>query len=210
MTAKSIRRTQAERRTESGHGLLNSAVHLIARHGVGAVTFEAIGRTSGFSRGLPTQRFGSKQKLIEALLARLHENQQARLVEHRLDDRPGLDAVLTYVDVCLRNLAGNDDARAYFRLLSSSLAEDKGLREAFRGVHADVEAQLEAWLTRGQREGAIRSDIEAGSVALMIGCLVFGVSMQLLVDPDMDLTLIRDTSLSVLRASLTSQRAPAS
>ena len=87
MTARATRRTQAERRTESGRGLLNSAVDLIARHGVGAVTFEAIGRTSGFSRGLATQRFGSKQKLIEALMARLHENQQTRLLEHHLDDR---------------------------------------------------------------------------------------------------------------------------
>lgn len=200
--SQSIRRTQAQRRSESERSLLTAAIDVIASGGVGAVTFETLGRASGFSRGLATQRFGSKQKLIEAVLAHLQERQEAMLREHRLDAMPGLDAILTYVDVCLRDLALRNEARAYFMLLSSSVAEASDLRRGFRGAHGAVEAQLTAWVARGKAEGAIRADIDDRAAALMIGCLMFGVSMQLLVDPAMDLGPLREMSLATVRSSL--------
>jgi AcrR family transcriptional regulator len=204
MTAQASRRTQAERRSESERGLVEAAIEVIARQGVGAVTFEALGRTSGFSRGLATQRFGSKQGLLEAVLAHLHEGQEHRLHhEHRLDALPGLQAVLAYVDVCLRDLAARTQARAYFMLLSSAVAEADETRSAFfRETHAEVEARLSAWVQRGKAEGTIRADVDPGAAALMIGCLMFGMSMQLLVDPTMDIEPIREMSLSTIRRSL--------
>jgi AcrR family transcriptional regulator len=207
MTAQASRRTQAERRSESERGLVEAAIEVIARQGVGAVTFEALGRTSGFSRGLATQRFGSKQGLLEAVLSHLHEGQGHRLRhEHRLDALPGLQAVLAYVDVCLRDLAARPQARAYFMLLSSAVAEADEARSAFfRETHAQVEAQLTSWVVRGQAEGAIRMDVDPGATALMIGCLMFGMSMQLLVDPAMDIGPIREMSLSMLKARLCAQ-----
>jgi AcrR family transcriptional regulator len=207
MTAQTVRRTQAERRSESERSLLQAAIEVIASAGVGAVTFENLGRTSGFSRGLATQRFGSKQKLIEAVLAHLHERQEAMLLEQRLDELPGLEAVLTYVDVCLRDLAQRNEARAYFMLLSSSVADASDLRSGFRKTHAEVETRLKGWVAKGQVEGAIRADVDPSAAALMIGCLMFGLSMQLLVDPAMDLAPIREMSLSMVRTSLAAPRA---
>jgi AcrR family transcriptional regulator len=205
MTAQANRKTQAERRSESERGLVKAAIDVIASDGVGAVTFEALGRTSGFSRGLASQRFGSKQGLLEAVLANLHEHQETVLHAHDLDARPGLEAVLTYVDVCLRNLAVRSEARAYFMLLSSAIAETNDMRGVFRQTHAEVEARLKAWVERGKAEGAIRPEVDPGAAALMIGCLMFGMSMQLMVDPDMDLAPLREMSLSMLRISLEAQ-----
>jgi AcrR family transcriptional regulator len=202
MTAQPARRTQAERRIESERNLLKAAVEVIASQGVGAVTFEALGRTGGFSRGLATQRFGSKQKLIEALLAHLHERQEELLREHRLDERPGLEAILTYTGICIRNLAAGAEGRAYSMLLSSSIADLSSLRSGFREVHAEVEARLSRWIVRGQAEGRIRPEVDPAAAALMIGCLVFGISMQLIVDPGMDLEPVCRTSLATLQASL--------
>lgn len=202
MTARAARRTQAERSSKSERSLLQAAIDVIASSGVGAATFEALGRESGFSRGLATQRFGSKQKLIEAVLAHLHERQEAMLVEHRLDARPGLEAILTYVDLAVRDLALRNEARAYFMLLSSSVADASDLREGFRGSHAEVKQRFKDWVEKGQAEGGIRADVDPDAAALMIGCLLFGLSMQLLVDPAMDLAPLRETSLSMLRISL--------
>ncbi|CAN7540624.1 TetR/AcrR family transcriptional regulator [Phenylobacterium sp. LjRoot219] len=200
--SQSIRRSQAERRSQSERSLLQAAIDVIASAGVGAVTFETLGRASGFSRGLATQRFGSKQKLIEAVLAHLHERQETLLREHRLDERPGLEAILTYVDVCLRDLAQRNEARAYFMLLSSSVAEASELRSGFRQAHAEVEARLVTWALKGKAEGAIRAEVDEHAAALMIGCLMFGQSMQLLVDPAMDLGPLREMSLATLKTSL--------
>jgi AcrR family transcriptional regulator len=203
-TASAIRRTQAERRSESERSLVQAAVLVIAREGVGAVTFEALSRTSGFSRGLATQRFGSKQGLLDAVLAQLHKGQWSRISKDReLDALPGLDAVLAYVDACLRDLAAREEARAYFMLLSSAVAESNEPHSAFfRRTHAAVETQLTTWIVKGKAEGTIRLDVDAGAAALMIGCMMFGMSMQLLVDPAMDMEPIRKMSLTMIRATL--------
>jgi AcrR family transcriptional regulator len=199
--ATPIRRTQAERRDGSERGLLQAAIAVVAEEGVGAVTFDAVGRKGSFSRGLATQRFGSKRGLIEAVIRHLHERQEALRGEGRIDDLPGLEAVLAFVDHYLRDLAANDEGRAYFMLLSSAVADASELRAVFAAAHARVERRLEAWVLRGQAEGAIRREIDADAAALMIGSLLFGLSMQLLIDPTVDLDPIRETSLTTLRLS---------
>ena len=85
-TQTATRRTQAERRDESGRSLIEAAVEVVAEQGVGAATFESIGRRAGYSRGLATQRFGSKEKLIEAVIGHLHERQEAALARNRIDE----------------------------------------------------------------------------------------------------------------------------
>lgn len=195
------RRTQAERRDESGRSLLEAAIAVVARDGVSAATFDAIGREAGYSRGLATQRFGSKRGLIEAVIERLHEEQEAALVRHEIDHMPGLDAVLTFVDVYLRGLSGEHGGRAYFMLLSAAVADATDLRAAFAEEHGRIERRLEALVQKGQAEGSIRREIDADAAALMIGSLLFGASMQMLVDPGTDLDPIRETSLATLRLS---------
>lgn len=198
-SSRPARRTQAERRDESGRSLVAAAIAVVARDGVSAATFEAIGREAGYSRGLATQRFGSKQGLIEAVIERLHEQQEAALVEHDIDARPGLEAVLAFVDLYLRALADEHEGRAYFMLLSAAVADATELRAAFAAEHGRVERRLEALVRRGQAEGDIRREVDPAAAALMIGGLLFGLSMQVLVDPDTDLDPIRETSLSTLR-----------
>ncbi len=195
------RRTQAERRDESERGLVQAAIGVVAEQGVGAATFEAIGRRAGYSRGLATQRFGSKRALIEAVIDWLHEQQEAALEAAGIDGRPGFEAVLDYVDLYLRGLAASEYGQAYFMLLSSAVADATDLRSAFAAEHWRIESRLEALLRRGQAEGDIRAGLDPRAAALMIGSLLLGLSMQRLVDPDTDLESIRQTSLATLRLS---------
>src|SRR3989344_2428750 len=169
--ARPARRTQAERRDESGRSLVEAAIAVVAREGGSAAT----------------QRFGSKQGLIEAVIRPLHEQQEAALLAHDIDGLPGLEAVLTFVDVYLRGLSGERGGRAYFMLLSAAVADVTELRVAFADEHSRIEQRLEALVRKGQAEGAIRREIDADAAALMIGSLLFGLSMQLLVDPQLNL-----------------------
>jgi len=200
-----IRRTQAERRSESERALLDATIEVIAREGVGAVTFEALGKTGGFSRGLATSHFGSKANLIEAVLRNLHGRQEQLLQDHGLDARPGLDAVLAYADLCLSQMADSKEARAYFMLLSSSVAEANEWRPAFAETHAVVKDRLERWIVRGQADGQVRREVDSSGTAMMVGCLMFGISMQLLVDPEIEFTALRESSLAMIRASLSGE-----
>jgi len=196
------RRTQAERREQSEAALLGAAVDLIAAEGVGAVTFDALARVGGFSRGLATVRFGTKARLIEAVLLALHERQEAMVREHRFAERGGLEAVLGYVEHNLREMTRRKQARAYFMLLSWAVAEANPSRQAFAATHAVVEQRLAGWIAQGQADGSIRPGLDARATALMIGCLMFGQSMQMLVEPAMDADRLRAASVGMLRASL--------
>ena len=207
----STRRTQAERRSHSEQALIKAAIDLIAQEGVGGVTFEALARVGGFSRGLPGLRFGSKAKLIEAVMHHLHERQETQVAEHGFEQLPGLEAIIAYVDGCLRDLAHRHEARAYFMLLSSTVGASSGaqacdMHRQFAQIHRQVEARLQRWLIKGQAEGQIGASIRPDAAALTIGSLMFGVNMQFLVDPAIDFAAMRTASLAMLRTAL----APAS
>jgi AcrR family transcriptional regulator len=207
--AAPARRSQHERRRRSEDGLLKAAAELIAERGVNAATFENIAQKAGYSRGLVTQKFGSKQGMIEALIAHLHARSDAGYAERQIDALPGLEAILAYVDVYLRNLEHDGEVRAYFVLMAGSVADLSAIRTAFAASHQMVERRLEALVLRGQAEGAIRGEIDADAAALMIGSLLLGLSMQWLVDPHTDLAPIRETSIATLRLSFAAGNTPA-
>lgn len=191
-----------ERRHESERALLESAIEVIASEGVSKVTFEALAEVGGFSRGLASSRFGSKANLIEAVMTALHERQEKLVEEHGFDDCDGLEAILGYVESSLADIAARKEARAYFMLLSASVADASPTREFFAETHESVRLRLEKWVRRGQTTGTIRSEVDPASAALMIGCMLFGSLMQFLVDPGVDLESLRKSSIGLLRAGL--------
>lgn len=201
-----VRRTQAERRENSERGLVRAAISVTAEQGVSAATFEAIGQRGGYSRSLVTRRFGSKQGLIDAVIGYLHERRRALAAEHGVDQMPGLDALLADTDLYLHSLSAKGELKAYFMLLSAAVADASSLRAAFAAAHEQVRVRLRDYVQKGQAEGCIRSDLDADAAALMVGSLQLGLSMQLLVDPMMNLDPIREISLATLRLSFEAGR----
>src|SRR5213079_3307001 len=60
------RRTQAERTALSEKLILRAAIKLIARQGYSRTTLAEIGKEAGYSGGLVSHRFGSKQDRLRA------------------------------------------------------------------------------------------------------------------------------------------------
>jgi AcrR family transcriptional regulator len=195
------RRTQEDRREQSGRGLVQAVVEVVAESGVGAATFEAIGARAGYSRSLVTQRFGSKQGLIDAVIEHASARFQALSTHERVSALPGLDALLLMLEIYLTELATSRELKTYFMLLSSAVADVSELRAVFAAEHERVKARLIQIVVRGQADGSIRPEIDAESAALMIGGLQLGLSVQILVDPTTDLEPIRRTALNTLRVS---------
>jgi AcrR family transcriptional regulator len=201
-----VRRTQAERREDSERGLVSAAISVAAEQGVSAATFEAIGQRGGYSRSLVTRRFGSKQGLIDAVISYLHNRRAELAAELGIDQMPGLDALLADTDLYLRSLSEKGELKAYFMWLSAAVADANSLRAAFAASHEQVRTRLRDYVQKGQAEGCIRSDLDADAAAMMVGSLQLGLSMQLLVDPTMNLDPIRKTSLAMLRLSFEARR----
>ena len=201
------RRTQAERRDESERGLVTAAIAVVSEGGVSAATFEAIGRRGGYSRGLVGMRFGSKLGLIEAVIDYLHERGGPDAIDS-LEELSGLEALLTYVDLYLQRLSHLGEVQAYFRLLSWAVADISAFRAQFAAEHDRIRILFESWVRRGQAEGRIRPDLDPTAAALMVGSQLLGLSMQVLVDPTMDVDPIRATCVATLRQAFSSTSPP--
>jgi AcrR family transcriptional regulator len=193
------RKTQAERREQSETGLVKAAIEVISDEGVGAATFQKIARRGRYSRGLVSQRFGSKQGLIEAVIAYLRARPEALAVEQRIDELPALKALLTYIDIYAHHLATDNDGQAYYRLLSSALADKSPVQRLFLVEHQRFSARLAGLVRRGQAEGNIRGDLDPGGAAFTAGGFVFALAMSLLLDPTLDITRIRRSGAKTLR-----------
>ena len=195
------RRTQADRRKQSEKSLVQAVVEIVPESGVSAATFEAIGARAGYSRSLVTQRFGSKRGLIDAAIEHAAVAFDSLQATRRIDRLSGLDGLLLLLDTYLTELSTSSELRTYFMLLSSAVAEVSELRTAFAAEHERVKDRLAALVAKGQADGSIRREIDAESAALMIGSLQLGLSVQLLVDPTMDLAPIRRIALDTVRLS---------
>jgi len=196
------RRTQAERRAQSDQSLLLAAAELIAEEGFQAATFEKVGARAGYSRGLASQRFGSKDGLIEALIDHLHERSDELAAGLHIENLPGLEAILASVDVYLRNFEEEQAVRSYFVAMAGSVATLSRLRTAFAASHQRAKERFQALIEKGQKDGTVALDLVAETSALMVGSLLLGISTQCLIDPTTDLPSVREAALTTLRRSL--------
>ncbi len=205
-----VPRTQAERRLQSSTGLVKAAIEAISLEGVAATTFDTIARRGNYSRALVTRRFGSKRGLIEAVIEYLRARPEALTIERQVDQLTGLQALLAYVDIYLHHLAVDEDGQAYYRLLSSALADKSPFLAIFAAEHKRFHARLADIVRRGKAEGNIRPDIDADSAAFTAGSLVFSIAMSLLLDPTLDIAAIRRSSANTLKHAFAVTRQKAS
>src|SRR5688500_4138595 len=87
-TTRTPRRTQAQRRGAARAAIIETAIRLLADGGYANMTLADLGERAGYSRSLAAHYFGSKAKLLAAV------------VEHVLDHNP-----LARLDESLRGYA---------------------------------------------------------------------------------------------------------
>jgi AcrR family transcriptional regulator len=198
------RRTQAERVAESDARMLEAAMRLVATRGYLQTTLEAIGVEAGYSRGLVSHRFGSKDKLLVELVNRTLEDFRERLLE-RLRGLSGLDAVFCEIDCYLE---GMDDpplaSRVFFVLMLESIGPAPQIRDTFARFSQYWQGSLARTLAKGQQQGSIRADIEPAAEARLLIATLRGLRTQSMIDPDSS-DIARD--IAALKQSLTQRLA---
>ena len=112
-------------------------MEIIALRGVRAVTLAAVGEAAGYSRGIVTHQFGSRQGLLDALTLEL----QNRFVPPETDD------VLELIDAYLASFEERPlDTRVYAVLWAEAQAGDADLLPAFEARDARFKATLSGYL----------------------------------------------------------------
>jgi AcrR family transcriptional regulator len=179
------RNRHQERSERSSARLLDAAADLIAEGGYEAMTLAAVGERAGYSRGLVTARFGSKDQLLAALVARITTGWSHRNVLPRTVGRPGRDGVLILLDA-IRAQAERDPRalRTLYALMFEALGPNVGLRHHFVEFHRTMRADLARLVRRGIRDGSVGRDRRPDDEAALVVAGLRGIAYQWLLDPD--------------------------
>ncbi|GAA4548660.1 TetR/AcrR family transcriptional regulator [Pseudonocardia xishanensis] len=165
--------------------LIRAAGELIAEGGYATVTLAMVGERAGYSRSLATARFGSKAKLLDALVDHIVTRWNLATVIPKTEGEPGLEA-LTIVLRSIRDSYGKDpqSLRVLYALMFEALGPDEELRVRFRDFHRDMRADLAATVRRGIEDGSITAAVDPEAEARFIMATLRGVGYQWRLDPE--------------------------
>ena len=141
------RRTQRERREETERKVLAAATALIAQHGSRALTLAAVGEAAGYSRGIVSHHFGSRENLLRAVM----RDAQAFTVPEAGDS--AADWLAETVRAYLKNVTSRrPSARAFLQMWGEAIAADPVLMPLYAEHDASFVASSP---TRSAREFAM-------------------------------------------------------
>jgi AcrR family transcriptional regulator len=179
----SLANRQRERSERSTRALLDAAGAVIAEVGYENMTLAAVGEKAGYSRGLVTVRFGSKENLLKALVERMTAGWTHRNVLPRTSGRTGLEAVVVLLDA-IRAQAERDPSalRVLYALMFEALGPNTDLRAHFVEFHRGMRADIAKLVRRGLRDGSIRPGVDPATEAAAIVGGLRGVAYQWALD----------------------------
>ncbi|GJF05712.1 TetR/AcrR family transcriptional regulator [Pseudonocardia sp. D17] len=178
MTDRPARRTQEQRRAETERRVLDAAMALIARSGSRAVTLAEVGEAAGYSRGIVYHHFGSRERLLEAVV------DQAQRFDIPGYQGDGLDHLVRIIEAYLRNVVRRTpSARAFLQLWGEAIAAAPVLAPLFARRDADFRQLLADVVRQGVADGSVRPDANPAAAAVLIVGLVRGTGLQLIAEP---------------------------
>lgn len=182
--AKATRMTQAERTALSDSRMFEAAKELIAERGTHNTTLREVGERAGYSRGLASNRFGSKEGLFSQLV-RDFNRRWAKELRRSVGDSTGLPAFSAALDaVEYFLLKRSDEMKALYILWFESMSSHDVVRQRLARNHTAYRRDAERWVREGIEQGTIRSDIDPQCFAVEFASLIFGLIYQWLVDPE--------------------------
>ncbi len=161
--------------------MLEAAVKLIERQGSSRTTLAQIGELSGYSYGLVSHRFGSKEALVRAVT----REAQAGFARHELGDLErlsGLKALSVLVGRYLRAVAARN-RHALYVLIGEALGPVPEIRRDVAAADANFRAAIRKLVEQGIATGEIRRDADAAAQAAIIVGVLRGLAIQRLLDP---------------------------
>ena len=183
-TSKRPRRTQAERTAASDSAMFKAATQLVLEKGVDGMTLKEVGELAGYSRGLASYRFGSKENLVQELLRRFQKD-WAVTIDEATRGKRGLDAYLTGIRTWEKFMLRDTDEYRVAQLLRFQRVRNG--TNSHDGMTATLKLQqdtLTRWLTEAVEDGDLRPNLDARELALQHSSFMFGTMYQLLLLPE--------------------------
>ena len=178
------RNKQQQRSERSTNALLEAASDLIVEGGFAALTFAAIGERSGYSRGMITARFGTKDGLIDALIDRIVTTWSHRNVIPHTTGSSGLEGAMTLI-AAIEAQAAKDPRglQVLYSLMFEAVGSTEEMVQRFAKFHEGMRADFAQFVRRGQRDGSVRPGPDPDREAELIVAGLRGIGFQWLLDP---------------------------
>jgi AcrR family transcriptional regulator len=155
-----------------------AATALIAEHGSRALTLAEVGEAAGYSRGIVSHHFGSRENLLRAVM----RDAQA----FNLPD-PGESAGAWLADTVrayLKNVTNQRPAaRAFLQMWGEAIAADPVLMPLYAEQDARFRRLLADKVHEGIRDGSVRADVDPEAMAVSLLGLLRGIALQLISTP---------------------------
>lgn len=182
------RNRQHERSQMSTTRLLTAAAELFADRGYRQTSLADIGKRAGYSHGLVTRRFGSKQGLLIALLDYMIDNWMERELFPAVAGKTGIAAIRAFLDAfCANARANSSNLRALESLMFEGLWGEPDLKERLTIVQQHGQERFHDLIQGGIEAGTVRPQVDADAIALMASNALRGATYCWLLDDDFDL-----------------------
>ncbi len=164
--------------------ILDRAIEVFAEKGADGTSLRAIAEAIGVSHGALLHYFHSRETLLLEVLQENEQRHEGAKPEDEVVGRmvsaaernvkiPGLVALYTSM------LAGSIDA--------GNIVGNSASQEYFTARFERVRQQLVAHIRDGQREGALRRDVDPDAMAALVIAASDGLQTQWLLDPNVDI-----------------------
>jgi AcrR family transcriptional regulator len=201
---KTKKMTQAERTELSDTKMLDAATQLILEVGSVGTTLKDVGERAGYSRGLASARFGSKEGLFVRLIG-IHREIWAQEISRHVTGKTGVAAVLARIDGVEELFRREPDTiKAIYMVWFESVGRTSSMREALVKFHQETRRQVATFVAEGIESGEIPPNVDPEAFAIDYFAQIFGFIYQWLVSPEqVDIFRCIDTLRALTRFALT-------
>jgi AcrR family transcriptional regulator len=159
----SVRLTQSERTEISDQLMFDVTVQLVVEKGTEGTNLKDVGVLAGYSRGLASHRFGSKDKLFSFTLQRLAEI-WLRQLKAATGDKVGYPAVQRALDQHYQFCVDAPSyVRTFYCLWFESVSTETELAAAIKHIHRRRQQDVERWIAD---DPSISSEVKDNALAI--------------------------------------------
>lgn len=177
--------TQEMRSQRSTSRLLKAASEIVVEQGVAGLTLANVGVRAGYSRGLVTTRFGSKDNMIQALVHRMTKTWAIARVGPRIKGKSGLESLLELLREMRDQIERSPtDVLALQALLFDALTPTSSARAAILEYNESLNDLFSACFVAAIEDETVRAGIDAEREACWLLEGIRGIGFNWLLTPE--------------------------
>jgi AcrR family transcriptional regulator len=157
----------------------------VGKRGAAGSTFDVVAREAGVSRGLLHYYFGSKERLMVAVV-RSDCDARVAALEEQLAAAETADEIVGVLVQTLAAFVDEPGVQAILYEMLSASRRSEEIRAELAELYRRWRSQLAAALRQKQEQGVVDLDADPEAVASVLFALGDGMGLQLISDPEWD------------------------